>query len=259
MIAFDLNQVWSVAMMRQMHLCADTQGDSNNGADLAVDCICGTLLGVWRFCIDGHSPCAGNGRHGLPFRERESCVYGDGLQIMEADVGTSSADSIGNKINTELREFAILAIYLYICFTALAYLKASILHDQGVDFAPWAFAAIKALVSAKFMLVGRALHVGEGLKKYPLIVPTLYKSVAFLVLVSVLTIIEEVSIAYLHGRSIANAFAEIGGGTRDQRVATSIILLLIFIPYFAFRSLGDIIGDKILMRLYFEPRRRTDI
>ena len=38
-------------------------------------------------------------------------------------------------------------------------------------------------------------------------------------------------------------------------IATSIILLLIFIPYFAFRSLGDIIGNDVLRRLYFERRR----
>jgi hypothetical protein len=32
---------------------------------------------------------------------------------------------------------------------------------------------------------------------------------------------------------------------------------LILIPYFAFRSLGDIVGDKILVRLFFERRHRT--
>jgi len=41
-------------------------------------------------------------------------------------------------------------------------------------------------------------------------------------------------------------------------VATSLILLLILIPYFAFRSLGDVIGDRTLVRLYFEPRGRID-
>ena len=170
-----------------------------------------------------------------------------------SQVGINS-ESFGKKISVELREFAILATYLYVCFTALAYLKASILHDQGVDFAPWAFAAIKAAVSAKFMLIGRALHVGEGFKKYPLIVPTVYKSLAFVLLVAVLTVLEEITVGYLHGRTIVDAIADIGGGTRDQRIATSIVLLLIFIPYFAFRSLGDVIGDRILVRLYFERR-----
>ena len=35
-------------------------------------------------------------------------------------------------------------------------------------------------------------------------------------------------------------------------IATDIILLLILIPYFAFRSLKEIIGDGIL--LYFQRR-----
>jgi hypothetical protein len=171
-----------------------------------------------------------------------------------SEVDTNSETTVGNRITNELREFGVLTLYLYVCFTALAYLKASILHDQGIDFAPWAFAAIKAVVSAKFMLIGRALHIGEGFKKYPLIVPTLYKSLAFVVLVSVLTVLEEITVGYLHGRTIMDAMAEIGGGATDQRIATLMVLLLIFIPYFAVRSLGDIIGDKILLRLYFARR-----
>jgi len=171
-----------------------------------------------------------------------------------SDVGAKSETSFGNRMTNELREFVILAGYLYVCFTALAYLKATILHDQGIDFAPWAFAAIKAVVSAKFMLIGRALGLGDSLKNYPLIVPTLYKSFVFVLLVAALTVLEEITIGYLHGRTIVDATSEIAGGTRDQRLATSIVLLLIFIPYFAFRSLGDIIGDKILVRLYFERR-----
>src|SRR5215470_9348861 len=99
-------------------------------------------------------------------------------------------ESLGEKISTELREFAILAAYLYVCFTALAFLKASILRAENIEFAPWVFAAIKAVVTAKFMLVGRALHIGDGYKGYPLIVPTVYKSFAFVAVVAILTALE---------------------------------------------------------------------
>jgi hypothetical protein len=46
------------------------------------------------------------------------------------------------------------------------------------------------------------------------------------------------------------------GGTFRQFVATILIKFLIVIPYFAFRSLGDIDGggDKTLVRLFSEPR-----
>ena len=172
-----------------------------------------------------------------------------------SDAGANSETSLGKRVTGELREFAIIATYLYVCFTALAFLKASILHDEGIQFAPWAFAAIKAVVSAKFILVGRALHLGEGFRNYPLIVTTLYRSITFVVFVTVLTIIEEMTVAYLHGRSVMDALSEMGGGMRDQRIATIFVLLLIFIPYFAFRALGDVIGDRVLVRLYFERRQ----
>ena len=183
--------------------------------------------------------------HGVP-------AAGGGL-MSDTDVGQK--ESLGEKVTTELREFAILSAYLYVCFTALAFFKASILRAHEIEFAPWAFAAIKALVSAKFILIGRALHLGEGYKAYPLIVPTLYRSCIFVVLVLALTVIEEVVVGYLHGRAIPDTLAELGGGTASQMIATSVILLLIFIPYFAFRALADIIGDSVLRRLYFERRR----
>jgi len=167
----------------------------------------------------------------------------------------SNFKSLQERVGNELREFFILAGYLYVCFTALAFLKASILRAENIDFARWAFAAIKAAVCAKFMLIGRAFHIGEGYKAYPLIVPTLYKSLAFVAVVFVLTAIEEVVVGLIHGRAVADSLAGLGGGTLAQAIATVIILLLIFVPYFAFRSLGDIIGDRILVRLYFERRR----
>jgi hypothetical protein len=36
--------------------------------------------------------------------------------------------SIGAKVTDELKEFAIIAAYLYVCFTALLFYKASILQ-----------------------------------------------------------------------------------------------------------------------------------
>jgi hypothetical protein len=53
-----------------------------------------------------------------------------------------------------LKEFLIVAAYFYVCFTALAYLKAAILEAQGIVFAPFGFAAVKALICAKFLSIG---------------------------------------------------------------------------------------------------------
>src|ERR1700689_3567210 len=98
----------------------------------------------------------------------------------------ASKASIGKRAADELKEFLVIAAYLYICFSALAYLKFAILQAQDVAFAPFGFAAVKALICAKFMSVGHALRMGERYKSRALIWPTLYRALVFLALLFVL-------------------------------------------------------------------------
>ena len=174
---------------------------------------------------------------------------------MEAE--SSANVSIGQRLVGELREFAVIAAYLCVCFLALAYLKAAILRAQGIAFAPFGFAIAKALICAKFVLVGRAFGVGERFKSLPLIWPTLHKSLAFLLLLLVLNTLEEILVGFFHNESIADSIAKVGGGTIDQLVATSFVGLLILIPFFAFQALGDVVGQNNLVRIFLEPRRRV--
>ncbi|MDE2331979.1 MAG: hypothetical protein KGK16_14505, partial [Bradyrhizobium sp.] len=161
------------------------------------------------------------------------------------------------RLQAELREFAVLAAYLFVCFTALAAFKAAILRAYGVSFAPWVFAAVKAMLCAKFLLIGRMFGLGDGLTRtYPLIISTLFRAFAFLVVLIFLTVIEEIIMGHLRGESAAGSLADFGGGTLWQVITTGVIMLLILIPWFAFRALGEVIGDETLVRLFFEPRRR---
>jgi hypothetical protein len=52
-------------------------------------------------------------------------------------------------------------------------MKTAVLHSQGIEFAFWGVPAIKAVVLAKFMLIGNALKIGERNSTRPLIWPTL--------------------------------------------------------------------------------------
>ena len=91
----------------------------------------------------------------------------------------------------ELKEFVLLTVYLYITLGAVIMMKTAVLHSQGIEFAPWGIAIVKAAVLAKFMLLGNALKIGEHAGASPLIWPTLRKAFAFLVLLIVLTVIEQ--------------------------------------------------------------------
>ena len=85
---------------------------------------------------------------------------------------TAAKASIGKRAAHELKELLIIAAYFYVCFTALAYLKAAILEAEGVVFAPFGFAAVKALICAKFLSIGYVFHLGDRYKKHALIWPT---------------------------------------------------------------------------------------
>jgi hypothetical protein len=173
------------------------------------------------------------------------------------EIQIKSKTPFREKAGEELREFIVLTAYLYICFAAVIYFKAAVLQAHDVAYAHVGLAIVKAAICAKFMLMGRVFHMGERFKNLPLIVPTLHRSFVFLLLLAVLTLIEEIVVGTIHGRTVLDSISGIAGGTFHQLVATILLIFLILVPYFAFRSLGDIVGDKTLVQLFFARRHNA--
>jgi hypothetical protein len=80
------------------------------------------------------------------------------------------------------------------------------------------------------MLIGRAFHLGERFKHLPIIVPTLHRSMVFLLLLVVLTFLEEIIVGAIHGRTVWEPIDEIAGGTFQHVAATIFIIFLILFP-----------------------------
>lgn len=179
------------------------------------------------------------------------------LEFTMVDASPSNP-SLKQRIADELKDFAVSAAYLSVCFTAVTYFKFAILQAHGIAFAPFGFAVTKALVCAKFMSLGYMAQLGGHHKSLPLIWPVLRKSVAFLLLLLVLDAAEEVIVGLMHARSIMASLAEVSGGTPEQLIARSIIGLLILLPFFALRELGNVVGRRTLLRVFFEPRQSSE-
>ena len=171
---------------------------------------------------------------------------------MATDITTKA--TLGQRAVHEFKEMAILAVYLYVTLGAVILMKTAVLHDAGISFTPWGLAAVKALVLAKFMLIGRAMKIGERYTTQPLIWPTLHKSFAFLVLLVVLTIIEEVVVGLFHHQSIAASLGDLFGARLLETLAGYLIMLLVLIPFFAFRVLSEALGEGRLERMFFVER-----
>ena len=126
---------------------------------------------------------------------------------------TRSGVAIAKKLGHELREYALISAYLYVCFGALIIYKMAILRGQGISYAPYGLAAIKAVILAKFILMRHAVPMGDRYKRRRFVHVIAHKSLLFLVMLLVLSVIEEAVVGIVHGRTITASLAEVAGGT----------------------------------------------
>ena len=162
--------------------------------------------------------------------------------------------SLHHRSLEELKEMLALTAYLYVCLGALMLLKSAILREAGVDYAIWGIAIVKALVLAKFMLLGRAANIGKRYKDQPLIWPTLHMALMFFILLLVLTTIEELIVGAIHHRTFMDSLGHVIGPSLYVGMANSLIMFLVLVPYCAFRCLGEVLGDSYLIRMFFVER-----
>lgn len=153
-----------------------------------------------------------------------------------------------------LREFLATSAYLYVCFAALLLYKTAILRGHGIDYTPYGLAAGKALLLAKFMLIGSELGIGTHSRGGTLLRATFYKSALFLLLLIGLSVVEEAIIGLIHRRTIGASLIELGRGRLETIMAMSLLLWLILIPYFAYKEVDMALGEGKLRQLL---RRRA--
>jgi hypothetical protein len=168
---------------------------------------------------------------------------------------TTAKATLPQRAVHELKELAILTAYLYVTLGAVILMKAAVLHGHGISFTPWGLAIVKALVLAKFMALGKAMKIGERYTDRPLIWPTLHRAFAFLVLLVILTIIEEVVVGLFHHQSVAASLGELTGAKLYETIAGIFIMLLVLIPYCAIGALSEALGEGRLARMFFVDRR----
>lgn len=165
--------------------------------------------------------------------------------------------TISQRLRNELIEYLAISSYLYVCFGSLMFYKATILQSDGIAFASFGIAIVKALVLGKFILVLHALKIGERQGERQggasvLLANIFKKSVLFVVVLIALTVVEEIIVGYFHGRTSQEVLGEMAGGTLPQAFAVSILMLLILIPYFTFRGVADRLGEGALWKLLTE-------
>lgn len=159
------------------------------------------------------------------------------------------------KLAHEAFEYWVNFVYLAAFFSAFTWYRKLILVEYHLSSYNFGFALVEALVLAKVVLVGNALHLGRRLERLPLIFSTLYKATVFSLFAGAFVVLEHTLGGFLHGKGLGYGFHKILSEGREELIARCLILFFSFIPFFAFQELGQTLGEGRIWKLFFRKRR----
>ena len=161
------------------------------------------------------------------------------------------------KVRHEFIEYWINVVYLMLVFAAFTEYRRLILASHDITYTNYGVAVIEALVLGKVIMIGDALRLGRGLETKPLIYPALYKTVVFTIFVGIFKIIEHAIIVLWNGGAVTEVVVEISEQWLLEVVANSLVVFVAFIPFFAVKEIGRVLGKEKVRRLFF--RKRDDL
>ena len=159
--------------------------------------------------------------------------------------------SLKQRVFDEVIKFLAIAFYLWVMFGVFALHESVVSAKDHINYHFYGFAVINALILGKVMLVAQDLRFADWIKDRPLVYPILCKAAAFSILFIVFDVVEEVLVGVFRGKTIGESIPTIGGGTPSGVFFVGIILAIALIPFFAFREIGRVIGERALHALMF--------
>jgi len=156
------------------------------------------------------------------------------------------------RIFREMIEYWINVIYLAVFFSVFTNYRRLILAHYQISYENYGISIIKALVLAKVIMAGRVLCFGRGFKDKPLVIPTLYKTVLFTVWVAIFDVIESMIRSFIHGKDLMGAFDDLINRFTYEWFAGTMVIFFAFIPFFAAKELGRVLGEGKIHKLFFQ-------
>ena len=173
------------------------------------------------------------------------------------DSADRNTGGLKEKARHELIEYGFNVIYLTLVFAAFIEYRRLILAVHDIAYENYWVALFEAVVLGKVIMLGSMFPLGRGLGGKPLILPTIYKTIAFCVLVAVFKVIEHTIMGLWNGQGLVGGLMEFVEKGPYEVFANSLVVFVALIPFFAFKELGRVLGRKMLWTLFF--RRKTNL
>jgi len=161
---------------------------------------------------------------------------------------------VKQKIVHEVAEYWTNVCYLTLVFAAFTQYRRFLLAAHDITYTNYGVAVIEALILAKVVMIGDVLHLGRRLEDKPLIYPTLLKTVVFTLFVGAFTVIEHVIKGLWNGKGLTGGLSAFLGKGHHELFAGCLVTFVAFIPFFAVRELGRVLGEGKIRTLFFRRR-----
>ena len=158
------------------------------------------------------------------------------------------------KAGRELAEYWTNAAYLFVFFGVFVMYRRLVLAEYGISYFHYGYAFFKALVLAKIIMIGDYLGLAKRLRERPLIVTTLYKAIVFAVWVVFFNLVESMIEGLIDGKGLTEGFRKIAASPGEP-LAGVLVVFFAFIPFFAFKELGQALGVEKIGLLFFRKRK----
>lgn len=158
------------------------------------------------------------------------------------------------RVIEEFKVFWIIALYLWVFLGSFTIYRRLVIAETGTAYLHYGIALIEALVIAKVILIGKMFGFSRRFEDKPLIVPVLYKSMLFAILVLLFGVVEHLVEGWFHKQGPVGGLREIASLGGYELGARVLMLVVAFVPFFAFGEIGRALGTQKLAAMFFSKR-----
>ena len=161
------------------------------------------------------------------------------------------------RLMAEVKKTVFVFVYLAVFLGAFSTYRRLLLAQYQISYFHYGYTVIEALVLAKVIVFGSVLRVGERFSDRPLIVPTLYKTLCFALLVLAFSVLEHLFEGWFRGKATGVIVNEVLDQGKWEILTRVLVTFLALLPLCAVWELGRVLGEGKLFELFF--KRRTGV
>lgn len=165
-----------------------------------------------------------------------------------------TAAKLKARVAEEFKLFWVIAIYLTVMLGAFTWYKRFILSASGIGYFHYGAAVVEALILSKVILIGRALGLGKRSENTPLALSALFKALEYGVLAGLFFLVEHLIGGFVHHKTWDEIMRSLVSHGYGEILAQTVMVIVSFIPFFAFWEMHRVLGEGRLFALFFHRR-----